>query len=271
MISDSLFRRFYPDQSRDGAVAFCSWVRESTSPETILLNLGAGPPADRGVRNLHGEVAKVVGADPDPEVLNNRDVDEAYVISTDGPLPFEDNSFELVLSDWVVEHVVSPARFLAEVRRVLKPGGSFFLRTPSQRHYVALVARMTPHWCHELIAIWARGYPPGANDPWPTVYRLNSRRTIESGAYKAGFRTVEIRMWEYDPKYLLFHPIPFVLGAGYERIVNRYEVLSGLRPTYARRDPKRARRLLENLAHRLEPAIQVQRLPCARAWKKRSP
>jgi hypothetical protein len=88
---------------------------------------------------------------------------------------------------------------------------------------------MTPHWCHELIANWARGYPPGAHDPWPTVYRLNSRRNIETEAYKAGFRTVEIRMWEYDPKYLFFHPIPFVLGVGYERIVNRFDLLSGLR------------------------------------------
>lgn len=26
------------------------------------LNRGAGPPADRGIRNLRGEVAKVVGA-----------------------------------------------------------------------------------------------------------------------------------------------------------------------------------------------------------------
>jgi len=229
VISDSLFRRFYPDQSRDSAVIFYTWVRGFTSPETVLLNLGAGPPADRGIRNLRGEVAKVVGADPDPEVMHNRDLDEAYVISGDGPLPFEDNSFDLVLSDWVLEHVEAPARFLAEVQRVLKPGGSFFFRTPNKSHYVALIARMTPHWCHELVANWARGYGPGEHDPWPTVYRLNSSRTIEAEAYRAGFRTVELKMLEPQPKYLVFHPIPFVVGVGYERIANRYELFSGVR------------------------------------------
>src|SRR5579863_336048 len=230
MISESLFRRYYPDESRDGAVAFYGWVREFISPEAVVLNLGAGPPADRGkIRVLRGEVAKVVGADPDPEVLNNPDVDEACVITAEGPLPLADDSFDLVLSDWVVEHVVSPARFLGEVRRVLKPGGSFFLRTPNKRHYVALIARMTPHWFHERVANWARGYPPGTHEPWPTVYRLNSRHSIETEARQAGFRSVEIRMWEYEPKYLSFHSIPFVVGVGYERLVNRYELLSGLR------------------------------------------
>lgn len=90
---------------------------------------------------------------------------------------------------------------------------------------------MTPHWCYELVANWARGYEPGAHEPWPTVYRLNSSRTIEAEASRAGFRTVEQKMVEPQPGYLVFHPIPFVLGVGYERIANRYEFLSGVRAT----------------------------------------
>jgi SAM-dependent methyltransferase len=230
LISDQFFKRFYPDSSKDGAIAFYGWVRQFTTPSTVMLNLGAGPPAARGkIRVFKGEVARVIGADPDPEVKQNPELDEAHVIGPDGGLPFRDGAFDLVLSDWVVEHVPEPAKFLTEVRRVLRTGGSFFFRTPNKRHYVALIARMTPHWFHERIANWARGYPPGTHDPWPTVYRLNSSGVIEKEARNAGFQQIEIRMWEYEPGYLVFHPVPFLLGVAYERVVNRYSSLSGLR------------------------------------------
>ncbi len=230
MVSAALVKRFYPDESQDGAVAFYGWVRQFTNQQTVMLNLGAGPPADRArIRVFRGEVAKVVGADIDPEVIENKELDEAHVYQPGETLPFAPDSFDLVLSDWVVEHVTEPPKFLAEVRRILKPGRPFFFRTPNRWHYVPIIARCTPHWFHELVANWARGYPPGTHEPWPTVYRLNRKSVIERDAHKAGFSAVEVKLWEDDPGYLRFHPLAFVLGVGYERIVNRYGFLAPLR------------------------------------------
>ena len=42
-------------------------------------------------------------------------------------MPFEDGSFDVVISTEVLEHVPDPAHYLAEVKRVLKPGGVFSL------------------------------------------------------------------------------------------------------------------------------------------------
>jgi SAM-dependent methyltransferase len=49
----------------------------------------------------------------------------------DGPLPFEDGSFELVWASEVIEHVADTATWLSEVRRVLVPAGELLLTTPS--------------------------------------------------------------------------------------------------------------------------------------------
>jgi len=49
----------------------------------------------------------------------------------DGPLPLEDNSFDLVWSSEVIEHVADTARWLSEIRRVLAPSGRLLLTTPS--------------------------------------------------------------------------------------------------------------------------------------------
>jgi SAM-dependent methyltransferase len=230
MISEGTLKHFYPDSSRNCAVAFYDWVRNSIDKDQILLNLGAGPPAARGpVRVLRGEVARVVGADIDPQVLHNPDVDEAHLIGSDGVLPFEDESFDVVLSDWVLEHVAEPHQFLSQVHRVLKEGGDFFFRTPNAHHYVALIARLSPDWFHKLVANRARGYPPGEHEPWPTYYRMNTRRVIRQQGREAGFKQIQLKMWEYEPGYMVFHWMPFLVGVAYERTVNRYEYLSDLR------------------------------------------
>jgi ubiquinone/menaquinone biosynthesis C-methylase UbiE len=53
------------------------------------------------------------------------------LVPFDGPLPFDDGSFDLVWSSEVIEHVADTARWLSEVRRVLVPGGRLLLTTPS--------------------------------------------------------------------------------------------------------------------------------------------
>ena len=45
-------------------------------------------------------------------------------------LPFEDESFDTVLAVEVLEHVATPDKMIAEVHRVLKPGGALLLSTP---------------------------------------------------------------------------------------------------------------------------------------------
>ena len=45
-------------------------------------------------------------------------------------LPFADASFDVVFSSQVLEHVFSPDAFLAEIGRVLRPGGHLLLTTP---------------------------------------------------------------------------------------------------------------------------------------------
>ena len=45
-------------------------------------------------------------------------------------IPFPDATFDLVVSEAVLEHVRTPAQMVAEMRRVLKPGGWIFVGVP---------------------------------------------------------------------------------------------------------------------------------------------
>jgi len=56
-------------------------------------------------------------------------------IAADGTLPLADGSVDAVLSTQVLEHVADPARYLAEVHRVTRPGGKVLLSTHGAMFY----------------------------------------------------------------------------------------------------------------------------------------
>ena len=58
----------------------------------------------------------------------------------DGELPFADNDFDVVWASEVIEHVGDTARWLSEVRRVLRPGGRVLVTTPNHSRLRLLIA-----------------------------------------------------------------------------------------------------------------------------------
>ncbi|HLH77195.1 MAG TPA: class I SAM-dependent methyltransferase [Candidatus Binataceae bacterium] len=219
-----LMNRFYPAypcHAKNGTRAFYGWIGRYINAHSVVLNLGAGAAAREPERNLRGQAAVVIGADIDPVVLDNHQLDQAYVIQADQPLPFDSASFDLVLSDFVLEHLAHPLFYLREAARVLKPGGNFFFRTPNRYHYVGLIARLSGQRVHRLIANRVRCLTD-APEPWPTFYRANSRHQLRDLAKAAGFGALELQMWEGEPSYLVFSPVAFRLGVAYERLVTHW-------------------------------------------------
>jgi len=49
------------------------------------------------------------------------------------PIPFPDDSFDLVVASHIIEHLRDPIRFCQELVRITKPGGSVYLEAPSER------------------------------------------------------------------------------------------------------------------------------------------
>ena len=64
-------------------------------------------------------------------------------------IPFKDNSFDIIVSSEVIEHVPDPYKAIQELFRVLKPGGTLVLTTPNRIWYFAIwianVFKMRPY------------------------------------------------------------------------------------------------------------------------------
>jgi SAM-dependent methyltransferase len=76
------------------------------------------------------------------------------VIGTAENLPFEDNSFDVIIMEAVIEHVRDPYKSFAEVSRVLRPGGVFvgyiaYMECFHEISYAHLSFKAIEHLCTE--------------------------------------------------------------------------------------------------------------------------
>jgi SAM-dependent methyltransferase len=209
-------RVFYP-ACRDNwdNEAFRQTILARLRPEHHVLDLGAGAGIVVETR-FPGHVAKMCGVDPDPRIIDNPYLDEAHV-GFGEKIPYDENTFDLVFSNNVLEHLENPADVFSEVARVLKPGGVFMTKTPNRRHYVPLIATCTPHWFHQWVNK-LRGRD--AEDTFPTLYRANCRKDQEHHGCTAGLPLSTLQFIEGRPEYLRMSAPTYLLGWMYERIVN---------------------------------------------------
>jgi len=172
--------------SLDGTIEFYTRINALLRPTMVALDFGAGRGSvladgysdhKKKLMTLRGKVAKVVACDIDEAVLRNSGADETVVIQTDAPLPFPDASFDLIVADFVFEHITRPAFVSAELRRILKRGGWICARTPNKYCLVSLMTRAIPNSQHSRLL--RRVQPERKSiDVFPTAFKLNSKRDI---------------------------------------------------------------------------------------------
>lgn len=199
---------------------------EKMKSEYSCLDYGAG----RGnveEMNFKGIVKFVAGIDPEEEIYKNPYLDEAKQLDIiSNKIPYEDNTFDMVFSDNVMEHIQNPDLVLSEVFRVLKPGGCFLYKTPNKWHYMPIIARLTPTWFHRF---YNKLRGRDEIDTFPTVYKLNSTGDLKIHASISGLSVKRIQLLEGRPEYLRLTAITYFFGFLYERIVNSTDILSFLR------------------------------------------
>jgi SAM-dependent methyltransferase len=98
-----------------------------------LARAGAAPT---GVEVAQAAVDRARGRHPELDLR---------LAPLDGPLPIKDSAYDAVWASEVIEHVADTARWLSEIRRVLRPGGRLLLTTPNHSRLRLLVAGIEPY------------------------------------------------------------------------------------------------------------------------------
>jgi 2-polyprenyl-3-methyl-5-hydroxy-6-metoxy-1,4-benzoquinol methylase len=154
------------------------------SPGDRVLDLGAGDGAFAEALVAAG--ARVAGVDVAEEALRRARARapgaDLRRIAEGAPLPFEEDAFDVVWAGEVLEHVADVAGLLAEVRRVLRWGGTLLATTPHHGR-AALVA----------LALRPGGALEEHFDPRADHLRFFTARSLRELVADAGFADVDVR------------------------------------------------------------------------------
>src|SRR3954454_19672450 len=94
-----------------------------------ILDVGCGTGTMLGYLSAFGTARGIDADDSAVDYARRRGATADHV--PPGPLPFSDASFDLVTALDVLEHIADDRAALAEMRRVLRPGGTLLLTVPA--------------------------------------------------------------------------------------------------------------------------------------------
>jgi SAM-dependent methyltransferase len=154
-------------------------------PGRRVLDLGCRYGA---LTRAYAEGNDVVGVDVDRDALAEAaklGVETRWA-DVEQPLPFEDESFDVVVAGELLEHVRDPERLVADARRLLRPGGRFVGSVPNA---FRLLNRLR----------FLAGLPPERD---PTHLHMFTPRDV--AGLLAGFEDVELRL--ISSRFLRLHP-----------------------------------------------------------------
>jgi MoaA/NifB/PqqE/SkfB family radical SAM enzyme/ubiquinone/menaquinone biosynthesis C-methylase UbiE len=165
----------YPRQVRD---IFNIVDKPKTKLRVLDVGCGNGDALD-AFRNYSPFPVETVGLDYDENALNIVQSKGHEIISgTISEVKIVPNTFDIVYSSNVIEHVADPAGMLQTIYEVIKPGGIFICETPNFKSLDVSLFSKSGHW---------GGYH------FPRHWTFFTEKTFRRMAKGSGFAVIEVK------------------------------------------------------------------------------
>lgn len=211
------YRQMNPDW-QPATEVYSGLVIQHLQPDNRLLDLGCG----RGglVEQLAHPLEKIVGVDPDHVSLSQHRLSGtnppfSRVAGLSRQLPFSGETFDVVFTSWVLEHLNHPEDDWRQISRILRPGGLFIFITPNKRHPLANLNRFLGRFKRLQSQLVQRFYGRLPVDSFPTYYRANTAADLGRLATTAGMQ-LKLLQAIPDPTYTAFSQSLFRLSCWLE-------------------------------------------------------
>ena len=199
MLNGDLTFRWHPEKAIDNFSKLDGTIRFYNFVKAILLKLNAKEVLDFGagrgefwfderssyrrqLRDLRTYGANVTACDIDDAVRGHPCSHNQIVIRRLESLPFDDEAFDVIVSDMTFEHLEDVDHVASELLRGLRRGGYICARTPNNLGYIRVISNLIPNTLHRRALRYIQPSRKG-EDIFPTFYRLNSPAQAR-GAFK---------------------------------------------------------------------------------------
>lgn len=185
------------------------------SRDRILLDAGCGK---KSMVRKHSPCFRYsVGMDILPEAMMRNTGFSAFVSGDASNLPFKDEAFDVVVSQWMIEHIGKIDEVVHEFGRVLKKGGSLVVVSNSKYHPMMFLSSILPTGLRDWMK--SKIFPAYIEeDTFPTYYQFNALGDIDRLMKQAGF---EKKYASYlGAPFFLFNRFLFKISELYERVTD---------------------------------------------------
>lgn len=217
----STFKRYYPELKdvdsvnwRAGIVGhlYREKLESLLKSDTVLVDAACGKWS-----TFHKDTYQIkhsVGMDLSSDSLSQNNHFDKNVIGDLEDIPFEDESFDLIISRWAFEHLENPGKVLGEFSRVLKKDGRVLLLTPNIKSPASLVSKITPLSFHRYYR--KKLFNTDKIDAHRTYYRLNSKNRLDKGFNKVGIVDEDF-IYVGNPFFFYFWKPLFRIAIAFEK------------------------------------------------------
>jgi SAM-dependent methyltransferase len=160
------------------------------SPDGVSA-LDAGCGRVSALRQFRPRVGRMVGADIHAPSAPLPHLDEFEIVDLCGPADgFPEGSFDVVLSNFTLEHFADPGTALSNLRHWMRPGGTLVATTVNRRHpFVAAYLGMPDGPRHAVQPL----VKASEADAHPLVGACNDPATVRGDLAAAGFTDINLQ------------------------------------------------------------------------------
>lgn len=201
---------------QDSVTLYREAVSAAIFPGATVLEAGCG--FSTMFATEYKRAGKVIGVDIDAEFLERNELVDQKIVSDLASLPeLQDNSVDVIMSSWVLEHLENPEAVFAEVARILKPGGKFIFLTPNLLNYVVFLNQILPDFLRMFVV--NRMSENLITHPMRVWYRANTVSKLTKLASANGLRFEKLIL-NGDPTYIAIGKPFFYLGVAIEALLS---------------------------------------------------
>lgn len=225
MRKDSFLLKLFYISYRINVENFLSLLENN--PSALLIDLGCGNGEFTMKCNERIGTTNIWGVDIDEEIANEARRRGIRIITADLSeiLPLEDNFFDVVLSNQVLEHLINSDLFVKEIYRILKPDG-----------YAIVSTENLSSW-HNIFAL-TFGYRPFSLD-YSFRIKIGNPLSPHNGEEVTDKASIHTKVFPYQALKELFEIYGFrvekLVGGGYYPIP-----IFCLSKVFSRFDPRHA-------------------------------